>query len=135
VNGQAAISGPHIVSDPASVTILAVDDEDGMLDLAAVIFRRAGYNVVMARSGFEAIEALHDNPGITLLFTDIKMPGIDGFMLADMAKLSRPDLKVIYATGYSDEVNTKPGVRHGTILEKPYSPERLREEVRLALGS
>jgi CheY-like chemotaxis protein len=63
------------------------------------------------------------------------MPGIDGFMLADMAKVSRPDLKVIYATGYSDEVNTKPGVRHGTILEKPYSPERLREEVRLALGS
>jgi CheY-like chemotaxis protein len=135
VNGQVGTSGRPIVSDPASVTILAVDDEDGMLDLAAAIFRRAGYNVVMARSGFEAIEALHDNPGITLLFTDIKMPGIDGFMLADMAKVSRPDLKVIYATGYSDEVNTKPGVRHGAILEKPYSPERLREEVRLALIS
>jgi len=119
--------------DPASITILAVDDEEGMLDLAATIFRRAGYNVVTARSGIEAMSVLHDNPSISLLFTDIKMPGIDGFMLADMAKVSRPDLKVIYATGFRDEVATRPGVHHGAIIDKPYPPEQLRTEVRLAL--
>ena len=44
--------------DPASITILAVDDEEGMLDLAATIFRRAGYNVVTARSGIEAMSVV-----------------------------------------------------------------------------
>jgi CheY-like chemotaxis protein len=122
------------MSAPAAVTILAVDDEEDVLNLAAAIFRGAGYSVVSARNGFEAMEALHANPGIALLFTDIKMPGIDGFMLADMAKTRWPDLRVIYASGYFEEVHTKPGVCHGAILDKPYSPERLREEVRLALA-
>jgi len=120
--------------DPAAATVLVVDDEEAMLDVAATILRRAGYNVVAVRSGFEAMEVLHDIPGIAVLFTDIKMPGIDGFMLADMAKVRRPALKVIYASGFRDEVDTRPGVRHGAILDKPYSPEQLRREVRLAVA-
>ena len=106
-----------------------------MLDLAATVLRRVGYQVLTARDGPEGLASLRANPGIALLFTDIKMPGIDGFMLADMAKVSRPDLKVLYATGFGDEVSTKPGVRHGKILEKPYDPQQLREEVRLLLGA
>jgi CheY-like chemotaxis protein len=119
--------------DPASKTVLVVDDEEGMRDVATATLRRAGYNVVAAGGGAEAMEVLHRTPGIDVLFTDIKMPGIDGFRLADMAKVRRPKLKVIYATGFRDEVDTKPGVRHGPILDKPYSPEQLRHEVHLAL--
>jgi CheY-like chemotaxis protein len=123
------------MSDRASLTILVVDDEEDMLKVAATILQRAGYRVLTARDGPEGITALRQNPAIALLFTDIKMPGIDGFMLADMAKVRRPDLKVLYATGFADEVSTRPGVRHGKILEKPYDPQQLREEVRLLLNA
>jgi CheY-like chemotaxis protein len=123
------------MSDRASLTILVVDDEEGILKVASTVLRRAGYQVLTARDGPEGITALRENPGIALLFTDIKMPGIDGFMLADMAKVRRPDLKVLYATGFADEVSTTPGVRHGKILEKPYDPQQLREEVRLLLSA
>jgi CheY-like chemotaxis protein len=123
------------MTDHASFTLLVVDDEENMLGLAATILRRVGYQVLTARDGSDAMAALHKNPGVALLFSDIKMPGIDGFMLADMAKVSRPDLKVLYATGFGDEVRTKPGVRHGKILAKPYDPQQLREEVRLLLGA
>ena len=121
------------MSDRASLTVLVTDDDESMLELASAILQRAGYQILTARDGSEAMAALHENPGIALLFTDIKMPGIDGFMLADMAKVSHPDLKVLYATGFGDEVRTKPGVRHGKILNKPYGPQQLREEVRLLL--
>ncbi len=123
------------MSDRASLTILVVDDEEGMLKVAATILQRAGYRVLTARDGPEGITALRENPAIALLFTDIKMPGIDGLILADMAKVRRPDLKVLYATGFADEVGTRPGVRHGKILEKPYDPQQLREEVRRLLNA
>ena len=123
------------MSDRASITILVVDDEESMLKLAAAILQRDGYQVVTAQNGLAAMTALDENPDITLLFTDIKMPGIDGFILADMAKVRRPDLKVLYATGFADEVGTKPGVRHGKILEKPYDPPQLRAEVRRLLNT
>src|SRR5260221_9941046 len=123
------------MANSVSLTVLVVDDEESMVDLAAAILRRAGYQVLTARDGHAAITALRENPGIALLFTDIKMPGIDGFMLADMAKVRRPDLKVLYVTGFGDEVSTRPGVRHGKVLAKPYDPQQLREEVRLLLDT
>jgi CheY-like chemotaxis protein len=119
--------------DPESTTVLVVDDEEAMRNVAATTLRRAGYNVIAVGGGADAMKVLHHTPGVDLLFTDIKMPGIDGFRLADMAKVRRPKLKVIYATGYRDEVDTNPGVRHGPILDKPYTPEQLRREVHLAL--
>ena len=121
--------------DRASLTILVVDDDVSMLTLTATILRRVGHQVLTARDGLEALEALNENPGIALLLTDIKMPRIDGFKLADMAKVHHPDLKVLYVTGFADDVSTKPGVHHGKILEKPYVPQQLREEVRLLLGA
>jgi DNA-binding NtrC family response regulator len=125
----------NVMVDPASITILAVDDDADILMLCTAILRRAGYNVIAASTAAKALQALNENPSINLLFTDIKMPKIDGFVLADMAMVRRPNLKVIYATGFGDQVDTLPGIRHGPILNKPYSPERLREEVRLVLAS
>src|SRR5712692_3866070 len=123
------------MSDRASLTILVVDDDESMLTLTPTILRRVGYQVLTAQDGQEALAALSENPGIALLLTDIKMPRIDGFKLADMAKARHPDLKVLYVTGFADKVSTQPGVRHGKILEKPYDPQQLREEIRLLLGA
>src|SRR5258708_27253648 len=96
------------MSDGASPTILIVDDEESMLEVAATILQRAGHQVLTARDGPEAIAALRENPGIALLFTDIQMPGVDGVMLAALAKVRRPDLKVRYATGVAAEGSTQP---------------------------
>jgi CheY-like chemotaxis protein len=117
-----------------AVTVVVVDDDDDVRETAVEALRRAGYNVVAAGGGAEALAALDANPSARLLFTDVKMPGIDGFMLADMAKMRWPKLKVLYATGYHDEVQTKPGIRHGEVLAKPYRAVQLTEEVRRALG-
>jgi len=106
-----------------------------MLSVAVAILQRDGYQVITARDSLTAMTALRENPGVALLFTDVKMPGIDGFMLADMAKVRHPDLKVLYATGFADEVSTQPGVRYGKILEKPYDPQELRAEVRQLLNT
>lgn len=130
-----AAEGIKNLSGHLSLTILVVDDEQVALLRAATILRHAGYRVIVARCGADAIVALCDNPEVALLFTDIKMPKIDGFMLADMAKFRRPDLKVLYTTGFADEVSTQPGLRYGKILEKPYEPKHLSDEVRLLLKS
>src|SRR5713226_2498605 len=123
------------MSDRASPIILVVNDDEDLSALAATILRRVGYQVLTARDALEALTALTGNPGIALLITDIKMPRIDGFKLADMAKVRRPDLKLLYVTGFAEEVCTQPGVRHGKILEQPYDPQQLRDEVRLLLGA
>jgi CheY-like chemotaxis protein len=122
------------MNEPAPPTILVVDDEVVALRSAAAILRRAGYPVLTASSGAAAMLALRTNPAIALLFTDIKMPNIDGLMLADMAKLRRPDLKVLYATGFADQVETQTGVRYGKVLAKPYTIQQLCDEVRLLLA-
>jgi CheY-like chemotaxis protein len=123
------------MSQFAPPTILVVDDDPVALFLAETTLEAAGYPVLTAGSGPEAILALYKNPNIAVLFTDIKMPTIDGFMLADMAKLRRPDLKVLYATGFAEEVSTQPGFRYGKILDKPYEAQQLCDEVRLLLGT
>jgi CheY-like chemotaxis protein len=123
------------MSQFAPPTILVVDDDPVALFLAETTLEGAGYPVLTAGSGPEAILALYKNPNIAVLFTDIKMPTIDGFMLADMAKLRRPDLKVLYATGFAEEVSTQPGFRYGKILDKPYEAQHLCDEVRLLLGT
>jgi CheY-like chemotaxis protein len=62
------------------------------------------------------------------------MPGLDGFVLADMTKFKRPDVKILYTTAYLNEVRDKLGVVHGAILRKPYRPAELEQMVKQALG-
>ncbi|SRR5258706_6991943 len=119
-----------MVPDP----ILVVEDDEGVREYAGAVLRDAGYAVLTARDAVEAFILLEQNPGIRLMFTDIVMPRIDGLMLADMAKLRHPDLRVVYATGYSDRVARQPGYRYGPLLEKPYRGAQLEAAVRDSLA-
>ena len=110
-----------------------VDNEDGVRALAETVLSEAGYPVMTARDGVTAFRMLERHPHIALLFTDIVMPKIDGLMLADMAKLRQPGIKVLYATAYRDEMNRQPGYRYGEVLAKPYRPTQLEAAVRHAL--
>jgi CheY-like chemotaxis protein len=79
--------------------VLLVDDDEDILGLVAENLETLGYHVVTARTGLEALAILRDNSRISILFTDIQMPGMGGEELAGNAAASRPDLRVIFASG------------------------------------
>ena len=119
-------------------TVLLAEDEDAVRRLVQRALEHHGYRVLVARNGEEAaaIERTHIGP-IDLLITDVVMPGMNGRELADLVKPRRPQLKVLYMSGYTnDEV-----VRHGVILardrflQKPFTPPGLLTIVRTALDA
>jgi CheY-like chemotaxis protein len=116
------------------LTILVVDDDPDVRELAVELLREAGHDVLEASTGQEAIVLFEAHPEIDLIFTDIVMPGIDGFRVADVAKTRRPSVKIIYATGYAGRAEEYLGVRHGAILLKPYRGQQLSAAVAQALG-
>jgi CheY-like chemotaxis protein len=113
--------------------ILVVDDDEGVREFAVAVLREAGYRVLDAETGHGAIMLFEENPDISLIFTDIVMPGLDGFKLADMIKFKRPEVRILYATAFLDEAREKLGVVHGQILLKPYFAAQLEQSVKDAL--
>jgi CheY-like chemotaxis protein len=118
----------------APATILIVEDEALVREVTAIEFEEAGFCVLSAGDGQEAFALLQGHAGIDLLFTDISLPGgIDGWTIASHARALRPDLPVIYATGYSpDPVKLVPG---GRFFKKPYLPATIIAAARELLGS
>jgi PAS domain S-box-containing protein len=119
-------------------TILLVEDEGSLRELARGCLQRGGYTVLEAREGRAAIEiaSRHDQP-IHLLLTDVIMPGLSGRDLADSLLGPRPDMKVLYMSGYTDDLIAHQGVLDpGTsLLEKPFSVESLLIKVREVLDA
>jgi CheY-like chemotaxis protein len=113
--------------------ILVVEDDAGVRDLASTILQDAGYRVLEAETGQRAIMLFEAHPDIALIFTDIVMPGLDGFKLADITKFKRPAVRILYATAFLDLAHEKLGVVHGQILKKPYRVAQLRQAVQEAL--
>jgi CheY-like chemotaxis protein len=113
--------------------ILVVDDDAGVRELASAILIGAGYRVLEAETGQRAMMLFEAHPDIDLIFTDVVMPGLDGFKLADMTKFKRPSVKIVYATAFLDVAHEKLGVVHGQILKKPYRGAQLRQVVAEAL--
>ncbi len=119
-----------------SETVLLVEDEEGVRTLVRTILQTNGYTVLEARHGKEAffISGRHEGP-IHLMVTDVVMPGMSGQELADRLKSSRPDMKVLFLSGYTDEAVVRHGVlKPGTaFLQKPFTPGRLARKARLVL--
>ena len=118
--------------EPAN-TILIVEDDRDVRELAIAVLEDAGYRVLEAASGDEAHRLLlaHPDLRIDLLFTDVVMPGqIDGIDLAGAARALRPGLKVLYTTGFADLVRRHgDAALHGMVLHKPYRPGELQRAV------
>jgi CheY-like chemotaxis protein len=116
-------------------SILVVEDEDDVRELVATSLRERGYSVLSVPNAEVALQILLEQVKFDLLFTDIIMPGImDGYELADRAKELQPDLKVLYATGFSHIARRERSRLHGKLIQKPYRPDELASEVRLVLG-
>ena len=119
-----------------SETVLLVEDEDVVRGLAVKILEAAGYKVLEARRGEEAIKLCSEtSKPIDLLLTDVVMPEISGKEVADRLNELRPDLKVLYMSGYTDEAIVHHGVLDSSVqfIQKPFTPAALARKVREVL--
>jgi len=116
-----------------SETILVVDDEVGLLDLAKELLETLGYIVLTANDGKQALELLMGNSNIALLFSDVVMPGgMSGYELVKQAKGLYPNLKILMTSGHTAKAGDQAQQMH-TLIKKPYELEDMARQVRLIL--
>jgi signal transduction histidine kinase len=118
-------------------TILLVEDEDAVRELAREVLQAGGYTVLEARHGQQALEIAEAHQGsIALLLTDVVMPGMDGPSLARHLAAIRPGIRLLYVSGYADRVaEGEDGVPAAALLHKPFSPAVLAAKVREVLDA
>lgn len=111
--------------------ILVVDDEPALLDITRTMLHQQGYQVLCAENAKQALEIL-ETESIDLMLSDVIMPSMDGYQLADIAQKQYPDMKIQLASGFSDDrhVNIDDDVLHKNLLQKPYHSQTLFRRVR-----
>jgi signal transduction histidine kinase/CheY-like chemotaxis protein len=116
--------------------VLVVEDEEPVRHMTVDALRELGYTVVQASDGKEALRHLQLQPRVDVMFTDIVMPDMTGRELVDQARKSRPDLKVLYTTGYTRNAVVHNGVldRDVAFLPKPFTLEQLAAKIRDVLA-
>jgi len=126
-------SARQLVEHIGTETILLVEDEPGVRQLVQRVLSARGYDVLEAHDVAHAASIATDHPGpIHLLLTDIVMPGLSGPDLAQRVVAQRPDVRVMYMSGFANRLSTHYGsLASGvTILRKPFTPEHLVRTVR-----
>ena len=106
-------------------TVLAVDDDPHVLEIVAKVLEVAGYTVLTAQDGYEAIRVLAERH-VDLMIADIRMPGLDGIQLSIQAKLMRPNLHIFHLTGFAEAAAK---ARYGRVIEKPVRADDLIKAV------
>ena len=111
----------------AKYTILVVDDDEDVREIASAILEEFGYATIATSSGAAALQVLATGKAqpIDVLFTDIMMPGMNGFELAQQAAAIRPDLKIILTSGYIAPEMAKAMSSVWTTVPKPWRPAQL----------
>jgi two-component system, cell cycle sensor histidine kinase and response regulator CckA len=118
----------------AAAIILLVDDEPPVRDVQRRALELDGYVVQEAGSGLEGIAAIRHPAQVDLLVADLEMPGLSGDEMVRQIRVIRPDLPVLYVTGYIDRLmDARPLWEGEAFLEKPFSVAGLREAVSLLL--
>ena len=116
-----------------SETILLVDDEEGVRKLCGAVLEANGYNVLAAEGAAAAIAVYEKNAHkIDLLLTDIVMSEINGFELGRRLAERTPGLKILYMSGYRENLVDKPAL---VLLSKPFTPDTLLQKVRDVLDA
>jgi len=123
------------VEETQPLTILAVDDEPGVLALLRRCLDDERITLVEAASGREALAQMTKGPALDLLITDLRMPEMEGDELARQVRIVDPDLRVLYLTSHADRLfEAKPQLWAAeAYLDKPFTREGLREAVALLL--
>ena len=117
----------------AGETVMLVEDEAQVRDLEARMLKQLGYTVLAAANGEEAMDICQSHQGrISLLVTDVVMPNMSGKQVAEAMLARRPDIKVLYLSGYTDNTISHHGILDSSVdfLTKPFSRETLSRKVR-----
>ncbi len=118
--------------DGRNGTILLVDDSDIVRDVIARMLESSGFTVLKASGGEEAlsISGKTEVP-IDLLLSDMVMPGMGGLELADRIAQVRPDLRILFMTGYAEDIVTRDGIlgENREWIGKPFTQEEIRDRV------
>jgi CheY-like chemotaxis protein len=115
-------------------TILVVEDDPRVRRVAVARLENTGYTVHQAGNGIEALAVLDAHPEVALLFTDIAMPGMSGDQLAKVVRERRPDIRILFTSGYAEpEIAGKQLAADGSWLKKPYTARELAVQLRLLL--
>lgn len=109
--------------------VLLVDDNDDVRETSADMLEELGYRVLQAANGFEALDKLAEFPDLEVMVTDIRMPGMSGFELCDLASARYRSLKVVMMSGYF-----APQVTTCRLIRKPFRTTELDNAIREALA-
>ena len=126
-----------VSTQPATETVLVVEDDQAMMSATSRVLTRLGYSVLTALTAEAALRQLETHEGdLHLLLTDIVLPGMDGLALAREVRRLRPDIRLAYMSGYSEEALRMKGSVDPSVplLEKPFTFEGLAAMVRKVLG-
>jgi PAS domain S-box-containing protein len=127
------------VPSPGTETVLLVEDEPAIREIATHLLRERGYHVLVAATGDEALQLArtHAKDKIHILIIDVVMPRLSGKMVADQIKALQPDMKVLFISGYADDTITQPGKEKASLayLQKPFSPALLAHKIREMLDT
>jgi CheY-like chemotaxis protein len=132
---QSVESAAAIPTASSDEVVLVVEDNLEVRSYSVMVLTELGYRVLEAGDAPSALEILQGNAAVDLLFTDVVLPGKSGNILAEEARLHRPDLRVLYTTGYSRDAI----VHHGRLdagvhlISKPFTFEELAKRVREVL--
>jgi two-component system, cell cycle sensor histidine kinase and response regulator CckA len=130
------LPGPSVVPTRGTETVLLVEDEEGVRQLARQVLEMNGYVVLSADNGETALELCAQyQDRIHLLITDVVMPRMGGNQLVDRLQANRSTLKILYMSGYTDTAIVHQGIvdPHPAFLQKPFTPDALALKVREVL--
>jgi two-component system cell cycle sensor histidine kinase/response regulator CckA len=133
---EPAAEQPLPLSAVAGETVLVVEDEEAVRSVVSRLLESEGYKVLQAEAGGEALDLVERSGGsVDLVITDVAMPNMNGRELAARLKTLRPQLPVLFISGYTDDDMVRRGLiePHSPFLSKPFSPEALAAKVRLLL--
>jgi len=122
--------------EQGSETILVVEDDEGVRDLTGHHLAASGYRVLQATDAASALECLQATKDpVHLLLTDVVMPGMDGRELAEIVRRLRPEIRVLYMSGYPDDTLSDRSDRwnENVLISKPFDRAKLLSMVRMAL--
>ncbi len=137
VGAPARVASPTLDGTDAPATVLLVEDEQTVRTVAREVLVRSGYQVLVAEEGMQALAVARTHRGpIDLLLTDVVMPGMSGRELAEALAQERPETRVLFTSGYTDDEVVHRGVSADTVafLAKPFTPETLVSRVAAVLG-
>jgi two-component system cell cycle sensor histidine kinase/response regulator CckA len=135
---EQATPAPEVVVHTGDETILLVEDDEHVRALTRSVLRRSGYEVLEAQNAGEAVIISEQHEGkIHLVLSDVVMPRVSGRILAQRLSTARPDMKVMFMSGYADDPVKLQGVLEAgaAFLAKPVTPAELRVKVREVLDS